>query len=84
MNKYTFYVIEEKMQNPNRLLYHARAERIHNSNNLLCALKPQTSNMEVISVNACDTWKEAQDIAEYWNKCFVDNGTSYIEYLKTA
>lgn len=85
MDKYSYYVIEEKHTSETRLLYHARAERIHNSNNLLCALtRSHTSNMQVISANACDTWKEAKDIAAYWNQCFVDNGTSYIEWLKGA
>lgn len=84
MNKYTYFIIVEKAKNPNRLLYHARAEKIHNSNNLLCAFTSQTSNIEIISANACGTWKEAQEIAAYWNKCYQENGTSYIDYLLTA
>ena len=84
MNKYTYYVIVEKAKNPSRLLYNARAAKIHNSNNLLCVFTAQASNIEIISANACDTWKEAQKIAAYWNKCYIENGTSYIEYLKTA
>ena len=84
MNKCTYFVIEEKHTSTTKLLYHARAEKIHNTNNLLYAIHPHSPNMELVSVNACDTWKEAQDIAAYWNECFSNNGTSYLEWLKGA
>lgn len=74
MNKYTYYVIEEKTTGAGKTRYIAHAKKIHNSSNLLYAFHT-ASNMELISVNACDTWKEAQEIARYWNECYENNGT---------
>lgn len=82
MNKYSYYVLTEQTKHPNRLLYYAKAVKIHNSNDLLTALAPQASNKIILHVNACDTWKEAQEIARYWNKCYAEAGTSYTEYIK--
>jgi len=72
MEKYTYFVIGERSKENGRNI--AYAQRIHNCNNLLYAIHPR-KDMELVSINACDTWKEAQEIARFWNECYQKNGT---------
>lgn len=64
MNKNTYFVIEEKHKS-GKVFSHA--EKIANAYNLIFAIKPM-KDCELISVNACDTWKEAQEVAAFWNE----------------
>lgn len=66
MTKYSYYVIEE--YNPTTGKYYSRAEKIQNRCNLIGKFAA-LDGFEVISVNACDTWKEAQQTADFWNEC---------------
>ena len=66
MEKNTFYVIEA--ENPTTGKTYARAEKIPNNYNLIGKFTA-AAGFIVISVNACDTWKEAQKIADFWNEC---------------
>lgn len=76
MEKYSYFVIDQKNTKTGKRI--ASALRVHNCNNLLYYFKKYTyADMELISVNACDTWKEAQKIADHWNECARANG----EYL---
>ncbi len=67
MEKYSYYVIERQHKQNGKT--HATAERIRNNYNLLCYFTESGRETEIISVNACDTWKEAQFIADFWNQC---------------
>lgn len=70
MEKYSYYVIEQRDIKTGKTI--ATALRV---NNLLYYFKKYTySNMELISINACDTWKEAQKIADFRNECARNNG----------
>lgn len=71
MDKYTYFVIEEKDAATEKMF--AYAERVHNCNNLYKHFKP-CKGFEIISINACDTWKEAQRIASFWNECARKKG----------
>ena len=71
MNKNTFFVIEEEEIETGRLISYAM--KVHNCNNLLGYFTPR-KGMKIISINACDTWKEAQEIAHFWNDCAEKNG----------
>lgn len=66
MNKNSYLVIVN-MENGKRAAY---VQKWHNSNNLACLLK----NSKIESANICDSKKEAQEIAEYWNQCYKRNG----------
>jgi hypothetical protein len=65
MKKTTFYVIEA--HNPTTGKYYSHAEKVPNCYNLVGKFTA-IDGFEVISVNACDTWKEAQEIADFWNE----------------
>lgn len=66
MTKTKFYVIEA--YNPTTGKYYSRAEKIPNSCNLISKFTA-LDGFEVITANACDTWKQAQEIADFWNQC---------------
>ena len=71
MNKKTFFVIEEQEIKTGRLLSHA--EKVPNCYNLLGYFHPY-NGFEIISINACYTWKQAQEIADFWNDGARKNG----------
>lgn len=71
MNRNTFFVIEEQEIESGR--YVAYAEKVPNCYNLLHYFKPRRG-MEIISVNACNTWKEAVEIARCWNEGWRKSG----------
>lgn len=71
MSKYSYYVIEQ--QNTTTGKYYSYATKIQNCTNLICAFKPSIG-FTIVSVNACDTFKEAKEIAEYWNQGAKENG----------
>lgn len=70
----TFYVIEVLNKKVNKR--YAYAESIHNSYNLIEALK-ESDELKVISANACKTLKRAYEIADQWNEAFKEKGIYY-------
>ena len=66
MENNTFFVIEIQDNNTGKTA--ARAEKVNNKYNLL-DLRLSARGFSLLSVNACDTWKEAQKIADFWNQC---------------
>ena len=70
MNKNTFYVIEEENEEGKSL---AHAEKVPNCYNLLGSFQPY-KGFKIISINACDTWKEAEKIAHIWNEAAKKKG----------
>lgn len=71
MNKNTFFVIEQIEKATGKTL--ATARKIHNSNNLLFSFPPYRG-YEIISINSCDSWKEAQKVADAWNESAKSRG----------
>lgn len=71
MNKYTWYVIQQKDSNEKMCAF---AKRIHNSNNLLGFFGIDAYLENIYSVNACDSKKEAQQVARAWNDAARRNG----------
>ena len=49
----------------------AFVQKWHNSNNLASFLKD--SNIE--TANICDSKKEDEEIARFWNECYIKNGS---------
>lgn len=72
MNKNTFFVIEQREKATGKTA--AQARKINNRYNLVNALRPATG-FEFISINACDSYKEARAIANAWNNTAIDRGT---------
>lgn len=64
MEKKTFFVVEQREKSTGK--YYAYAEKVSNCNNLMYYFKP-FHGYEIVSINACDTWKQAQEIATFWN-----------------
>ena len=71
MDKNTFFVVQEKNEATGKTLAYAR--KVHNCNNLVDFFQPQ-KGFKLLSINACDTWREAQDVADCWNECARANG----------
>ena len=67
MNNYTWYVFQIKDDDGGM---YAFAERIHHSNDLTHYAK------QAVTMNACDTKREAEKIAADWNNCYIKNGTA--------
>ena len=65
MKKNSFYVIEEKDEKTGKT--YAHAETVPNNYNLVGKFAVPKGHV-LLSVNACDTKKEANDIADFWNK----------------
>lgn len=72
LEKNTFYALQERNKTTGKL--YAYMQKVSNYTNLLYAFKNCTSGCELISVNACDTKKQAQELVEFWNQCAKDNG----------
>lgn len=70
MNHNTFYVIDQTNYEGKSIAY---ARKIPNCYNLVGIFKPMTG-FKIISVNACDTWREAQETARDWNDRHIENG----------
>lgn len=66
MENNTFFVIEIQDNETGKTA--ARAEKVNNKYNLVGLFAP-VRGFTLLSVNACDTWKEAQKIADFWNQC---------------
>ena len=64
---YFYYVVVNKENDK----YSAHAERVHGSNCIKHYFK--ADNIENVMPTA--TFKEAKEIAEYWNECYKKNGT---------
>ena len=71
MEKNTFFVIEQKEIATGKCV--STAQKVANCYNLLHYFKPY-NGYEIISINACDTWKQAQEIADYWNEGAKNRG----------
>lgn len=69
MNKKSYYVFVIKTDEGKRYAY---AETIQNCNNIFWMFQ-NTKSLE--SVNACDTRRDADEIARYWNETYKNNGT---------
>lgn len=74
MNSFTWYVIDCRNKTNNKCF--AYTERIHHSNNLIGYFERNKpgSSYEVLSVNACDTKKQAEQIATCWNEGYKSRG----------
>lgn len=72
MNKFTWYVIEAIDKATGKSF--SWAERVHNSSNLIGYFERVQREMIVLSVNACDSKKEAERTADCWNDCARDKG----------
>ena len=48
------------------------ALKVSRSQNLASLTK---DSKYISSLNVFETWKEAQEVARFWNKCFENNGT---------
>ena len=70
MNYNTFYVIDQTNDEGKSIAY---ARKVPNCYNLVGIFKPMTG-FKIISVNACDTWREAQEIARDWNDQYIQKG----------
>lgn len=67
MDKNTYIVVSIQEDGKN----YAYVIKHHNSNNLTSALKIKG----IKAANICDTKKEAEKTATYWNECYKKNGT---------
>lgn len=73
MENNTFFVIEIQDNETGKTA--ARAEKVNNKYNLVGLFTP-ARGFSLLSVNACDTWKEAQKIADFWNQCAKEKNNS--------
>lgn len=71
MEKNTFFVIEQ--QNILTGKVYAYARKVPNCYNLRGLFVP-SKGYEIVSINACDSWKKAQATADNWNECAKNNG----------
>ena len=72
MNNYFYFVVglyeEDENGKQKRFAY---AEKVHGSNELLSYF----GRKDIQHVNPVKTFKEAKEIAEFWNDCYKKNGT---------
>jgi len=77
MEKYTYFVLTEKEEATGK--FYSWAEKVHNHYNLLGYFTPTRypgkGAFVITTINVCDTWKEAQHIADIWNESYRNNGT---------
>ena len=52
---------------------YATAEKIPKNYNLVDYIKGCKS------FNVCNTWKDAKELAKFWNKCFQNNGKQKVK-----
>ena len=64
MEKNSFFVIEIIENETGKTA--ARAQKVNNKYNLVGLFNP-AKGFSLLSVNACDTWKEAEKIAHFLN-----------------
>lgn len=69
--KYFYYVITKKNEEDK---YYSYAERISGCNNILTLVKKN-----VVNITAFSTFKEAKEIAKFWNNTYKFNGTYMFE-----
>jgi hypothetical protein len=74
--KNSFYVIEERHTKTGKT--YAHAETINNAYNLVYKFKPRP-NFEIVSINAADTKKQAEEIADFWNEGAKTRGKYYFK-----
>lgn len=81
MNKKSYYVIQEYYDTKDGRKWLARMEEVLNSRNLLDAIRPNfwpgdgvNIYSVIVSVNACDTRKEAYQTIDGWNHTFRQDG----------
>ena len=74
MNKNTHYIISvEKGEKA-----YAYAVTIPNNCNL-CGFMENTNGFNVVSMNACSTFKKAQEVADFWNKRYKEQNRFYYD-----
>lgn len=71
MNKNTFFVVELKNDITGKVF--AYAEKVNNCVNLFYHFSKK-KGYSYVSINSCDTWNEAQEIAKFWNNAYKKNG----------
>lgn len=71
MSKNTYYVIEEQEKETGKTIAFVR--KIPNCYNLKDIFQPSRGCV-ILSINACDTKKAAENIATFWNICARENG----------
>ena len=72
---YTYFVVQEKSKENNKLLAHVR--KVANCYNLIDFFQP-SSGFSVVSVNAMKTRKEAVKLADFWNTNALKNNNYYL------
>lgn len=71
MDKYTYFVVAEKCKKTGAYIAHAL--KVANAYNLFKYFTP-FDGCEIISINACDTFKKAKEIADVWNNDWHKQG----------
>ncbi len=66
MDKYTHYVVSECKDGK----YIAYSVRIRNNENLVGFIR---DNPAIVTFNVCDSKKDAENIAEFWNESYKKN-----------
>ena len=64
--------------NADKTKHYASAEKIPGGNNLLCYATDYAKTRygkHATSMNVCNTWKAARQLADQWNECYKNNGT---------
>ena len=69
LNAYAWYVCTQKDENGCLFSF---VERVQNCNELLSHF----AGRQIISVNACDSKSEAKTLADFWNECYIKNGSA--------
>ncbi len=79
MNRRTWYVFSAEDEAGGLYAY---AQGISNNNNLTFYAK----GPRVHTMNACDTKRDAEEIAEAWNRAYIQNGTAaeWLRPVRTA
>lgn len=70
VNKYTYFVVQIVRDDGAQIAY---ARRVHNNYNLL-SLFQAGDGARILSINACDGKKAAENIADAWNAASLEKG----------
>lgn len=70
VNKYTYYVVQIIRDDGAEIAY---VRRVHHSNNLL-SLFQAGDGARILTINACDGKKAAENIADAWNAASLEKG----------
>ena len=72
-----FVVVHEYNEKPTLVGLYASVMKVSRGRNLFTLFNSwnKVSCEKVKSVNLCRTKKEAQELSDFWNQCYKDNGT---------